>query len=66
MAEEVAKGSLQRVHESTCVAELEWIVRNEMVTSIEDVLMRRTRLCFLLPKSQVLPLVSTVGKLLQK
>jgi glycerol-3-phosphate dehydrogenase len=37
-----------------------------MVTSIEDVLMRRTRLCFLLPKAEFLPLVSVVGKLLQK
>ncbi len=35
-----------------------------MVTSIEDVLMRRTRLCFLLPKTEVLPLAEVVGRLI--
>ena len=50
MGQEVIKGDLQRVHGSTTLAELEWIIKNELVTSIEDVLMRRTRLCFVLPK----------------
>lgn len=48
------------------MAELEWIVKNELVTDIEDVLMRRTRLCFLVPKREVLSLASHVGRLLQK
>ena len=64
MAEEVMKGSLKRVYGSTTLAELQWIVKNEMVTSIEDVLMRRTRLCFLLGKTEVLPLAEVVGRLL--
>jgi glycerol-3-phosphate dehydrogenase len=66
LASDVAKGNLQRVYGSTTIAELEWIVRNELVTSVEDVLMRRTRLCFLVPKGEVLPLAGLVGKLLQR
>lgn len=41
-------------------------MKNELVTDIEDVLMRRTRLCFLVQKRDVLQLAELVGKLLQK
>jgi glycerol-3-phosphate dehydrogenase len=48
------------------VAELEWIVKNELVTDIEDVLLRRTRLSFLAGKSESLSLAYIIGDLMQK
>jgi hypothetical protein len=36
------------------------------VTDIEDVLMRRTRLSFLVGKTESLPLAALIGELLQK
>ena len=41
-----------------------WIVKNEMVTEIEDVLMRRTRATFLLGKEDVMRLVPVVGEIM--
>jgi glycerol-3-phosphate dehydrogenase len=60
------KGNLTRVYGSTTLAELSWIVKNELVSSIDDVLMRRTRLCFLVPKEDFLPLAQYVGALMQE
>lgn len=60
------KGDMRRVFGSTTMAELEWIVKNELVTDIEDVLMRRTRLSFLVGKIESLSLAELIGRLLQK
>jgi glycerol-3-phosphate dehydrogenase len=62
----IAGSNLARVFGSTTRAELEWIVKNELVTDIEDVLMRRTRLSFLVGKAESLSLAALIGELLQK
>jgi glycerol-3-phosphate dehydrogenase len=59
------KGSLIRLFGSTTRAELEWIIKNELVTDIEDVLMRRTRLSFLLSKRESLSLASVIADIMQ-
>ena len=65
LAKEAMKGNLSRIYGSTTLAQLNWIVKNEMVSSIDDVLMRRTRLCFLVSKEDFIPLVKIVGAMMK-
>ena len=45
-------------------AELEFIVRNEMVTEVEDVLIRRSRFTFLNNRESTLRIIPTVAEMI--
>lgn len=47
-------------------AELEYVVRNEQVTEVEDVLMRRVRVAFLNSREATASLVGLVAELILK
>ena len=47
IALDIVKGDLTIVHGNITKAELEYIIKNEMVTSAEDLLMRSLRFTFL-------------------
>lgn len=66
MALEIAKGDLNPIVGPITKAELEWIVKNEMVTEIEDVLLRRTRSTFLMSKQQTLALIPVIAEIFRK
>ena len=51
MALEILKGDLTPVSGRITKAELEYIIKNEMVTDVEDVLLRRSRFVFLNDRS---------------
>lgn len=61
MAEEILKGDLTIVEGILTKAELEHIIKNEMVTEVEDVLMRRTRTTFLHSKMKTLSMIPVVA-----
>jgi glycerol-3-phosphate dehydrogenase len=67
LAEQILKGNTELLDGDTLVtkAEIDFIVQNEMPNSIDDVVLRRTRVCFL-DNSKAEPLVEYVAEALAR
>jgi glycerol-3-phosphate dehydrogenase len=60
----IADGDLTQLIGPLTISELKYIIENEMVTSVEDVLVRRTRSAFLLEKEKLFKLIPVVCRMM--
>ncbi len=60
----IADGDLTQLIGPMTISELKYIIENEMPTSVEDVLVRRTRSAFLLEKEKLFKLIPVVCKMM--
>lgn len=60
----IVDGDLTQLIGPMTISELKYIIENEMPTSAEDVLVRRTRSAFLLEKEKLFKLIPVVCKMM--